>query len=164
MVSTCPKELPGTPSLTRLWDGQRQHLERLGCLASIPHVIKPFSTLPLNRHAEDLHRVCSTLRRVHLCIAAWCSMHLAQDLSKADTHFLAITLRRNPTAEPLRSMYALVDAAVLPLTLFDNKFERMQDSFTHSARNPVREALARDMPQLVKEGLLGGVCWRCTLS
>lgn len=84
-------------------------------------------------------------------------MHLAQDLSKADTHFLAITLRRNPTAEPLRSMYALVDAAVLPLTLFDNKFERMQDSFTHSARNPVREALARDMPQLVKEGLLGGV-------
>ena len=99
------------------------------------------------------------LGRDTLTLTAWCAMGLLRDLAKAETHFFAVTLRRNaavPAARP-RAMYALVDAAVLPLSLLDTKFAAAANLLTGERCHPVRDALARDKAERLAHGGLGSV-------
>ncbi|KAI4522693.1 hypothetical protein K525DRAFT_268674 [Schizophyllum commune Loenen D] len=63
-------------------------------------------------HNGDTYTVC-----------AWLALDLAKHPSRATSHFLAITLRRNLESTNPRAMYTLIDADMLPFSVLQETFE-----------------------------------------
>ncbi|KAJ7255349.1 hypothetical protein C8J57DRAFT_1075812, partial [Mycena rebaudengoi] len=95
-------------------------------------------------------------------VACWHAMNLAHDLNKAQTHFLGVVLQRNLEAKTDRTLYTLVDAEVLPLTVLLKKFESvtiLTPSGKEVPMTPVdmlKQDAARRM-QDASDGALGSV-------
>ncbi|KAH9937590.1 uncharacterized protein B0H18DRAFT_971358 [Fomitopsis serialis] len=92
-----------------------------------------------------------------LTFACWQAMDLTIDIHKADTHFLALTLRKNDVWTNRRAMYKLVDAQVLPLTLLSKKFEHAADALDEQPVDVVQQVLGTDKRRRIADGALGSV-------
>jgi hypothetical protein len=84
-------------------------------------------------------------------------MDLVRDLNKARTHFFAVVLRRNPEPTTVRTSYSLVDAAVLPMTILEEKFRFLGDAFSEQPRNPLDDIRADREQRIREDGALGNV-------
>ncbi|KAI0062435.1 hypothetical protein BV25DRAFT_1855702 [Artomyces pyxidatus] len=88
-----------------------------------------------------------------LNVAVWTLLDLTKDISRAKTHFLAMTLRRTRSRNP-RNMYRLIEVEVLPL-------QALQDAFSNRAHlgdmmpvNPIA-MLEKDAQERMADGGLG---------
>ncbi|KAJ7054610.1 hypothetical protein C8F01DRAFT_1162157 [Mycena amicta] len=66
-------------------------------------------------------------------VVIWHAMNLLRDINRAKTHFFAITLTRNFSATNPRALHTLVDAAVLPLSILEDKFDKMGVAFMNAS-------------------------------
>ncbi|KAL1716433.1 hypothetical protein EV715DRAFT_205352, partial [Schizophyllum commune] len=90
-------------------------------------------------------------------VCAWLALDLAKHPSRATSHFLAITLRRNVESTNPRAMYTLIDADLLPFSVLQETFEgrwAMDGSYPVSPKL-VLEHDARG--RKVNDGALGSV-------
>lgn len=91
-----------------------------------------------------------------LTFSAWYLLELIKDISKAQTHFLAVTLHRTTSSNP-RILYSLVDAEVLPLSALEGAYAN-RAHFTDSSPVSPRSMLAMDEQQRrARDGALGSV-------
>ncbi|KAF7305816.1 MYND-type domain-containing protein [Mycena chlorophos] len=102
-------------------------------------------------------------------MACWHAMNLVQDIGKAKTHFLAVTLSRNLNATNPRALHSLVDAAVLPFAVLEEKFSGAallaQDASSGSHREipmtPLDMLRANERERVRDDGALGAVLVTC---
>lgn len=89
-----------------------------------------------------------------LTVSAWNLLELTQDITRAQEHILALTLRRTDSSNP-RTYYDLVEVDVLPMTLLDSIYSNRGDL----DMNPVspRLVLKQDAERRKPEGALGSV-------
>jgi len=87
-------------------------------------------------------------------VSAWNLLELTQDITRAQTHILALTLRRTDSSNP-RTYYDLVEVEVLPMTLLDSIYFHRGDL----SMNPVspRMALEQDAERRKHDDSLGSV-------
>ncbi|KAE9382724.1 hypothetical protein BT96DRAFT_1010129 [Gymnopus androsaceus JB14] len=71
-------------------------------------------------------------------------------MSKAKTHFFAITLKRNIASSDPLTLYSLVDADVLPFSILDKKYE-------HAAGVNPASILRDNEQERIRNGGLGAV-------
>lgn len=92
-------------------------------------------------------------------VVAWQTMNLVNDISKSETHFLAITLRRNLASNNVRSMYKFEDMAVLPLTVLQEKFANLGTVGTGTQVTPMdpMQIVTQNRVDCIRQGGLGGV-------
>ena len=97
-------------------------------------------------------RVTLTSTRDTLTVSAWNLLELTQDITRAQTHVLSLTLRRTDSSNP-RTYYDLVEVEVLPMTLLDSIYFHRGDLNT----NPVspRMALEQDVERRKHDDSLG---------
>jgi uncharacterized protein YaeQ len=81
-------------------------------------------------------------------------MDLVRDLGRATTHFFALTLRRHPTETNPRKFYSLVDAAVLPLSLLEEKFKHTANAATDQPVSDYIRGVQYQRDQLMRDGAL----------
>jgi hypothetical protein len=74
---------------------------------------------------------------------------------RAKTHFLLVTLHRSSSVNP-RTIYSLVDAVVLPLSLLEDTFS-IFGNFEDSSPVSVKSMLAKDEERRKRDGALGSV-------
>ena len=81
-------------------------------------------------------------------------LELTQDITRAQTHILALALRRTDSSNP-RTYYDLVEVEVLPMTLSDSVYSNRGDL----NMNPVspRLVLEKDAERRKSDGCLGSV-------
>ncbi|KAF7317441.1 MYND-type domain-containing protein [Mycena chlorophos] len=68
---------------------------------------------------RDLYITAHTYGHFAFAESAYFGLDLDKDINRASTHFLAITLSRNPGATNPRTLHAFVDSAVLPLSALE---------------------------------------------
>jgi len=92
-----------------------------------------------------------------LTVSAWNLLELAQDITRAQTHILALTLRRTDSSNPW-TYYDLVAVEVLPMTLLDSIYFHRDDL----NMNPVspRMALSRTQSEGSTKTVLA-LSWSC---
>jgi hypothetical protein len=83
-------------------------------------------------------------------------MDLAHDMKKAETHFLAVVVRKKAKFASLRASFDLVDATVLPLSLLEEKFQHCGDASTGLPRSPL-DQVREDKEGGLRDGALGNV-------
>ena len=95
-----------------------------------------------------------TSTRDTLTVSAWNLLKLTQDITRAQTHVLALTLRRTDSSNP-RTYYDLVEVEVLPMTLLDSIYSNRGDL----NMNPVspRLVLKQHSERRKHDGGLGSV-------
>lgn len=84
-------------------------------------------------------------------------MELTKDISRAKTHFMAVTLRRTPSHNP-RTFYTLIDYEIIPLSWIEEAWSNRVSA--HDERTPLspRAILTRDADQRMRnDGALGSV-------
>jgi len=103
---------------------------------------------------NDLYAWANTHNGDTLTVSAWNLLELAQDITRAQTHILALTLRRTESSNP-RTYYDLVEVEVLPMTLLDSIYSNRSDL----NMNPVspRLMLKQDVERRKHDGGLGSV-------
>jgi hypothetical protein len=84
-------------------------------------------------------------------------MDLVHNINKARTHFFAVALRRDPEPTTVRTYYSLFDAAVLPMTILEDKFHFSGDAFSEQPRNPLDDIRADRERRIREDGALGNV-------
>ncbi|KAE9399096.1 hypothetical protein BT96DRAFT_994216 [Gymnopus androsaceus JB14] len=72
---------------------------------------------------QDLSRSANQHNGDTYTVVCWQAIDLARNMSKAKTHFFAITLKRNIASSDPLTLYSLVDADVLPFSILDKKYE-----------------------------------------
>ncbi|KZW01903.1 hypothetical protein EXIGLDRAFT_829805 [Exidia glandulosa HHB12029] len=113
---------------------------------------------------QDLTALANAHNGDTFTVAAWLAMDLLHNPQKADTHVLAITLRRNLSVsyDTPRKLYTLVDAAVIPLSTWNKKFDDvvalMQDGALVTKPSTVLE---QNKAQRLADGALGAVMVTC---
>lgn len=99
-------------------------------------------------------RSSSNLRDT-LTISAWNLLGLVQDISRAQSHFLALTLVRTDSSNP-RTMYTLGEAAALPFSELEVLYTN-RANFADSSRMSPKMVLAQDAADRKRSGGLGSV-------
>jgi len=91
-------------------------------------------------------------------VVCWQAMNLVRDITKAKTHFFAVTLLRNRTSTNPRAMYSLIDADVLPLGILEKKYSSTVAAHDGSEQpfSPL-DILAASAKDFEKDGELGAV-------
>ena len=91
-----------------------------------------------------------------LTFSTWYLLELIKDISKAQTHFLVVTLHRTMLSNP-RILYSLLDAEVLPLWALEGTYANRAHFMDSSPVSP-RSMLATDEQQRrAYDGALGSV-------
>jgi hypothetical protein len=90
-----------------------------------------------------------------LTVSAWNLLELTRDITRAQTHFLALTLRRTESSNP-RTLYSLVDAEVLQWSILEAIYSNRGNYSDLSPVSP-RDMLANDEAKRKREGALGSV-------
>lgn len=90
-----------------------------------------------------------------LTVSAWNLLELTRDITRAKTHFLALTLRRTESSDP-RTLYSLVDAEVLQWSVLETAFAN-RANFSDLSPVSVKEMLENDEAERKREGGLGSV-------
>ena len=90
-----------------------------------------------------------------LTVSAWYLLDLTKDITRAKTHFLLLTLRRSTSSNP-RTLYSLIDAAVLPLSVLEDAFSGLGRFEDMSPVSP-KAMLAMDEEGRKRDGALGSV-------
>ncbi|KDR83166.1 hypothetical protein GALMADRAFT_239000 [Galerina marginata CBS 339.88] len=95
-----------------------------------------------------------TFSRDTLTVSAWNLLELTRDITRAQTHILALTLRRTDSSNP-RTYYDLVGVEVVPMTVIDAIYSNRGDL----NMNPVspRTVLEDDAKRRKPDGALGSV-------
>lgn len=75
---------------------------------------------------NDLSAWANTHNGDTLTVSAWNLLELIRDITRAQTHILALTLRRTDSSNP-RTYYDLVEVEVLPMTLLDSIYSNRAD-------------------------------------
>ncbi|KAJ7054548.1 hypothetical protein C8F01DRAFT_1161975 [Mycena amicta] len=112
----------------------------------------------------DLARTVEIHRTYVLVPVCWFALALDRDMNKSTTHFVAITLSRNFDSPSDRTLYSLVDADVLPLSILEEKSIREHDKGPGvKPYNPAqhffgqRERMLKD----ASKGVIGGALVVC---
>jgi len=102
----------------------------------------------------DRYVTVLTLARDTLTVTAWNMLELTRDITRAQTHILALTLRRTDSSNP-RTYYDLVEVEVVPMTLLDAIYSNRADL----NMNPVspRTVLEQDAERRKPDGALGSI-------
>jgi hypothetical protein len=90
-----------------------------------------------------------------MTVAAWHLLDLTRDISRAQTHLLALTLRRTDSSNP-RTMYNLIETEVVPWDFVDQVFSKL-GNFTDSSPVSPRRMLAQNAEERKRDGALGAV-------
>lgn len=103
---------------------------------------------------NDLAAWAKTHNGDTLTVTAWNMLELTRDITRAQTHILALTLRRTDSSNP-RTYYDLVEVEVVPMTLLDAIYSNRGDL----NMNPVfpRTVLEQDAERRKPDGALGSV-------
>ncbi|KAF8055855.1 hypothetical protein FPV67DRAFT_720588 [Lyophyllum atratum] len=112
------------------------------------------------RTRGDVLRDLSMFAKSHngdtLTFAAWHFLGLVRDISRAETHFLAVTVRRTASSNP-RTYYSFADAEVLPWSALEAVYANRM-SFADSSPAAPRAMFRRDAEQRKRnDGALGSV-------
>lgn len=86
-----------------------------------------------------------------LTVTAWNMLELTRDITHAQTHILALTLRRTDSSNP-RTYYDLVEVEVVPMTLLDAIYSNRGDLSVSP-----RTVLEQDAERRKPDGALGSV-------
>jgi len=89
-----------------------------------------------------------------LTVSAWNLLELNQDITRAQTHILALTLRRTESSNP-RTYYDLVEVEVVPMTVLDSIYSNRSDLNMNSV-SP-RLMLKKDAERRKDDDCLGSV-------
>ena len=95
-----------------------------------------------------------TSTRDTLTVSAWNLLKLTQDITRAQSHILALSLRHMGSSNP-RTYYDLVEVEVLPMTLSDSVYSNHGDLNMNSV-SP-RLVLEQDAERRKGDGCLGSV-------
>jgi len=90
-----------------------------------------------------------------LIVSAWHLLELTKDISRAQTHFLALTLRRTTSSNP-RTLYSLVDAEVIPWSYLEAVWAN-RANFADSSPASAKSMLTMDEAARKRDGALGSV-------
>lgn len=93
--------------------------------------------------------------RESLIVSAWNLLELTRDISRAQSHFLALTLHRTESSNP-RTLYSLVQAQVIPWSIMGDMYANRGNLADSSPMSP-RAILDNDAQQRKREGGLGSV-------
>ncbi|KZP19501.1 hypothetical protein FIBSPDRAFT_562496 [Athelia psychrophila] len=105
---------------------------------------------------SDLQQYALSHNGDTLTISAWCLMGLVKDISRAQTHFMAVTLRRTTSHNP-RTFYTLVDHEIIPFSWIEEAWANRVSALDESPCSP-QALLARDAAERKKnDGALGSV-------
>lgn len=88
-------------------------------------------------------------------MSAWNLLDLTRDISRAQSHFLALTLRRTESSNP-RTLYSLIEAEVIPWSVMDEVYAN-RGNFADSSPASPRAILDNDAQQRKREGGRGSV-------
>ncbi|KDQ16498.1 hypothetical protein BOTBODRAFT_30834 [Botryobasidium botryosum FD-172 SS1] len=97
-----------------------------------------------------------------LALSSWAFLDLKDDIGRAQTHFLAITLYRTSSSTP-RTMYSLAGAEVLPFSVLEEGYEDAslvdpyQDPLEGGRLSGMIEIFERNREERIKNGALGAV-------
>jgi hypothetical protein len=105
--------------------------------------------------ANDFPRCLRSNYRESLTLSAWNLLKLRKDISRARSHFLALTLRRTESSNP-RTLYTLIEAEVIPWSVMDAAYAN-RGHFAESVPVSPRLMLYNDEQQRKREGGLGSV-------
>lgn len=105
--------------------------------------------VPLDRSTST-----DVVQRDTLSFAAWNALDLVNNIKKSETHFLALTLRKRDKAPSIRTMFALVDAAVLPVSILTRRFAE-QGALLGGM--PPMESIREFRAEALRDGKLGAV-------
>ncbi|KAJ7192226.1 hypothetical protein GGX14DRAFT_480263 [Mycena pura] len=112
------------------------------------------------RSRADIIRDLSANANIHngdaFTVVCWQAMNLVRDITKAKTHFFAVTLLRNHASTNPRAMYSLIDADVLPLGILEKKFSSAVAAHNEQPFSPL-DMLATSAKNFEKDGQLGAV-------
>ncbi|KAF7307970.1 MYND-type domain-containing protein [Mycena kentingensis (nom. inval.)] len=119
------------------------------------------------RSRGDIIRDLSATANAHngdtFTVVCWHALNLVRNINKAKTHFFAMTLSRNFDATNPRAMHSLIDAAVLPLSVLQDKFSNMgvlaqdaQGSHKEVPFTPL-DMLRQNEQERLRDGGLGAV-------
>ncbi|KAG6849032.1 hypothetical protein H0H93_011877 [Arthromyces matolae] len=113
----------------------------------------------ISRTRRDILQDLATCANEHngdtFTVSAWNLLGLIKDISRAKTHILALTLRRTTSMNP-RTLYDLVDAEVIPMTVMDELYADRR-SMVDSSPFSIREMLESDALRREPHGALGSV-------
>ncbi|KAF7297424.1 Chondroitin AC/alginate lyase [Mycena indigotica] len=144
-------------------------LQRCGMLKETKHGLRQKGHLKngrehLRNRAEIIRDLTATATEHNdtYNVVIWHAMDLVRDIGRAKTHFFAMTLTRNHEATNPRAWYSFVDAAVLPLSLLEEKFDNVatmtaneDGSTTETPWSPLAVLKTHDEEMIRKGGALG---------
>lgn len=84
-------------------------------------------------------------------------MGLVKDISRAKTHFMAVTLRRTPSHNP-RTFYTLIDYEIIPLSWIEEAWSNRVSVVDERTPFSPKTILTRDADERMRnDGALGSV-------
>jgi len=136
----------------------RKRLERYrrirGCKEG-PKVKKGKAKRTRGDTLRDLSAYANSHNGDTLTVSSWNVLGLTRDISRAKTHFLALTLRRTDSSNP-RTYYSLIEAEVLPWTVLEAIYAN-RGNFTDLSPVSPRAMLEQDAERRKPDGALGSV-------
>ncbi|KAH8824954.1 hypothetical protein DL96DRAFT_1611382 [Flagelloscypha sp. PMI_526] len=87
--------------------------------------VKSSNTRTRNEIIGDIMRFAQEHNGDSYTLACWHAMDLINNIKKRETHFLAVTLRRNFAATNDWLLYTLIDADVLPMSVIEKKWANL---------------------------------------
>lgn len=91
-----------------------------------------------------------------LTFSAWHLMGLVKDISRAETHLLAITLRRTASHNP-RTFYSLIAYEIIPFSWIEEAWKGRTTLADPSISITPKAVLERDKIERKDDGTLGSV-------
>ncbi|KAF9466837.1 hypothetical protein BDZ94DRAFT_1212419 [Collybia nuda] len=114
----------------------------------------PKAKKEIRRTRGDILQDLTTFANAHngdtLTVSAWNLLELTRDISRARSHFLALTLRRTESSNP-RTLYSLVQAEVIPWPVMDEVYANRGYLVDSSSASP-RDLLDSDAQRRKGDG------------